>query len=170
MSEEDIKRIEKKVDLLYKILLELNIDDVGYPFNQRYINNFIDELILLFGLSKEKIETKFPTQEDIKRVENDIKSHLEQLEKKYEKGDYLAEEEHKIITDISDLKRYIEKLPISPQSRERIEDIYQQIYEIYLFWELRKKLGLIKEQWFEGITISNLKNELNDLQWWMTKK
>ena len=165
MSEEDIKRIEKKVDLLFKILLELNIYEVGYPYKQEYINNFIDELIPLFELSaeKEKIKTKIPTQEEIKGLANDYIKELEQLEKKYEKGDYLAKEENEITTKIGDLKKHINDLPKILHSCVRIEEIHQQIYEIHLFWDLRKKLRLNKEQGYESLTISNLKNELKDL-------
>jgi len=174
MTEEDIKRIEKKVDLLFKILLELNIDNVssGHPYNQKYISKFMDELIPLFGLSAEKgkIKPESPTQEEIKELVNDHKKELEQLEKEYEGGDYLAKEKDEITTKIRDLKEYIEELPKILHSRERIEEIYQQIYEIQLFWDLRKKLGLIKEQSYEKLTISNLKHELKDLlEMWQKK-
>ena len=173
MSEKDIKRIEQKVDLIFKILLELNIYDVGYPYNQDYINNFIDELTPLFKLSaeKEKIKPESPTQEEIKELTNDYKSELEQLKKDYEKGNYLAKEGNEITTKIRDLKKHIEELPKILHSRERIEDIHQQIYEIHLFWDLRKKLGLIKKQGIESLTFSNLKNELKDLlEMWKGKK
>jgi len=174
MSEKDMKRIEKKVDLIFKILLELNIDNVdsGYPYNQTYINKFMDELVPLFELSaeKEKIKPESPTQEEIKELTNDYKGELAQLEKKYEKGDYLAKEENEITTRIEDLKKYIKEIPKIIHSRVRIEKIYQEIYEIRLFWNLRKKLGLIKEQGYEKLTISNLKHELKDLlEMWQKK-
>ncbi len=174
MSEEDIKRIEKKVDLLYKILLELYIDDVGHPYDQKYINKFMDELIPSFELSaeKEKIKPKDPTQEGIKELANDYKKELEQLEKEYEKGDYLAKEENEITTKIRDLKRIIKELPEILHTRKRIEDIHQQIYEIHLFWDLRKKLGLvIEKQDILSLTFSTLKNELKGLlEMWKGKR
>ena len=173
MSEENIKRIEKKVDLLYKILLELYIDDFGHPYSQRYINKFMGKLVPLFGLSakKGKIIPEDPTQEEIKELTNDYKSELEQLEIKYEKGDYLAKEKNEITTKIRDLKKLIEEIPNILHSRARIEEIYQEIYEVHLFWDLRKKLGLPKEQGTERITILNLNRELKGLlEMWKGRK
>ena len=165
MKEEDIKRIEKKVDLLYKILLELNISDVGHPYDQTYINKFMDELVLLFGLSvkKGKIKPEDPTPEELIEATNDYKNELEQLEKDYEEGDYLAKEKNGITTKISDLKEKIKGLPNILHSREKIVGIYQEIYEIDLFWDLRKKLGLTKVQGYEKLSLSNLNHELKGL-------
>lgn len=151
------------VSLFYQYLIPLFLQNRA----------FIDELTPLFGLSVEKgkIKPESPTPEELKELVNEHKGELEQLEKKYEKGDYLAKEESEVKAKIKDLKKHIEGLPEVLHVRERIEDIYQQIYEIHLFWDLRKKLGLIKEQGFESLTFSNLKNELkNLLEMWKGKK
>ncbi|KKN47730.1 hypothetical protein LCGC14_0659990 [marine sediment metagenome] len=166
MNEENIKRIEKKVNLLYKILLEKSYDK-DYSYNQKYINGFMNELIPLFELSaeKEKIKPEIPTPEEIKKLLKDYISESEQLKKDYEKGDYLAKEKNEIITRIGDLKENIKELADIFHTHKRIEDIHQEIYETHLHWDLRKKLGLIKEQDYDSFSLifSNLWRDLRGL-------
>jgi len=154
MSEEDIKRIEKKVDLLYKILLELYIDELdGHPYSREYINNFMEELIPLFGLSgvEVKIE-KLPTPKEIKELKNRLVSNLSRLKEIYESGNFLAKEEDKIKNKIEEITGYLQcwdddwdssgVVAGMFKSEEEIINKNEQIYERSLFADLKKKLGL----------------------------
>ena len=50
MSEEDIKRIEKKIDMLYKIVSGIGGIEVDNPISD---DDCLDELVPLFNLSVE---------------------------------------------------------------------------------------------------------------------
>ncbi len=156
MSEENIKRIEKKVDLLYKILLELNIDydfNGGHPYNQDYIYNFMDELIPLFGLSAEEIEIeRLPTQKEINELKSRLETKLSRLKNIYENGNFLAKDEDKIKNKIEEITDYLGCWDDDWDSsgvvagmfknQEEITNKNKQICERSLFVDLKKKLGL----------------------------
>lgn len=143
MSEEDIKRFEKKVDLLYKILLELRIPDFGAPYDQSYINTFMDELIPLFGLSAEKEEIKgLFTQEDISKRGMELQNELKKLKKIYENGDFLAKEEETIKNKIEDLTNKLKELSEISALYNKVRDKNKEIYENGLFIDLQRKVGV----------------------------
>ena len=100
LSEEDLKRIEKKVDLLYKYMFELGEEnDIPIAFR-----GFLDEIIPLFKLSVKK-------EEFIKiegRPQDIIKRELENLENSFNQGNYLAKDKKKIQIKIDDLKGILE--------------------------------------------------------------
>ncbi len=66
MNQVDIIRIEKKVDLLYKILIELEASETFEHSidEENFFYKFINELIPLFNLSAEKEIIKVPNQDD----------------------------------------------------------------------------------------------------------
>lgn len=147
MSEKNIKRIEKKVDLLYKILLELNVDYVGYPYNQEYINKFMDELIPLFGLSGVEMDIEITQKETMQELESKLKTELSRLKKVYESGNFLAKDGDKIKDKIANITNYLQEWDV--YVNERIlapkEDIISRSEDICkrsLFVDLKKKLGL----------------------------
>lgn len=53
MIENDIERIERKVDLFLKILLGLKIRRIGHLYNRKYIGDYIEELVVVYNLSAE---------------------------------------------------------------------------------------------------------------------
>ncbi len=72
MNEKDINRIEKKVDLIFKILLELSVEYIGRPYDFEYLKRFKNEIITVFDLpiaEQKKLEDiiKFPDQKDIEK-------------------------------------------------------------------------------------------------------
>ena len=153
MTEEDIKRIEKKVDLLYKILLELNVGDIGHPYNQEYINKFMNEIIPLFKLSAEEVDIeKSSTPKEINELKSGLETELSRLKKVYESGDFLAKDEVKIKNKIEGITDYLECWDDTWDSsgvvagmfknREEIMNKNKQIYERTLFVDLKRKLGL----------------------------
>lgn len=152
MTEENIKRIEKKVDLVFKILLELDVDYVGHPYDQKYINKFMDELIPLFGLSATQIDidqTSFQI-ETLQELESKLKTELSRLEKIYESGDFLAKDKDKIRNKIKEITRYlrdwhtggIDREDSILSLREGVISDYNDIIKTSLFLDLKKKLGL----------------------------
>ena len=152
MSEEDIKRIEEKVDLLYKILLELEVDDI-VPYNEEYINNFMDELIPLFGLSAEEVEIeKLPTPKEINELKSRLETELSRLEKIRDSRDFLTKDEVKIYDKIEDIEDYLECWNNDWDSSGVVAGMFKikedimykntQIYKRNLFIALNKKLGI----------------------------
>ena len=152
MTEEDIKRIEGKVDLLYKILLELSADEYGNFNTHKVINNFMDELIPLFELSATKInidQTSFQI-ETLQELESKLKTELSRLEKIYESGDFLAKDKDKIRSKIGDITYYlrdwysnrVERKDSILSLREWVISDYNDIIKTNLFLDLKKKLGL----------------------------
>ncbi|KKK50368.1 hypothetical protein LCGC14_3125730, partial [marine sediment metagenome] len=137
MSEEDIKRIENKVDLLYKYLFELGEeDDVPILFEE-----FLDELIPLFNLSSKNEE--FIKIEE--RPQNIIKSELEDLESSFKQGNYLARDERKIQIKIDALKEELEKAKIGQYNKEQLENLNKEIHKTLLYQDFRKKMGSTTE-------------------------
>ena len=142
MNEEDIKRIEKKVDLLYEIILRLNVDDNNYINNEEVINSVIDDLIPLFNLSAEKEAIEIQTQEEIWELIRKCKGELEQLEKDYEKGNFLAKEEGEIKKKIKELTNDLEVLASISKSHRGLKKLNKKLYELLLFHDLRKRIGI----------------------------
>ena len=136
MSEEDLKRIEKKVDILYKLLFEFGEkgEEGDIP---TLFRDSLDELIPLFKLSVKK-------EEFIKikgRPQDIIKSELEKLENSFNQGNYLAKDEKKIQIKIDGLKEELEKANIGQNNKEQIERLNKEIHEIRLYQDFRKKMG-----------------------------
>ena len=142
MNEEDIKRIEKKVDLLYEIILRLNVDDNNHINNEEVINYVIDDLIPLFNLSTEKEAIEIQNQEEIWELIRKCKGELEQLEKDYEKGNFLAKEEGKIKKKIKELTNDLEVLASISKSHRGLKKLNKKLYELLLFHDLRKRIGI----------------------------
>lgn len=142
MNEEDIKRIEKKVDLLYKIILTLDVDQSGDITTVKTVNSVIDELLPLFNLSAEKEIIKIRSYEEIKKEKEGLKSELKKLEKEYQNGNYLAKEESQLKRKMEDLTNKIEELNRITAYLVDIMELNKELYEVLLYKGLRKKLGI----------------------------
>ena len=163
MSEKNIERIEKKVDLLYKILLELNVDYVGHPYDQEYINRFMSELVPLFGLSGVETDIEITQKETIKELENNLKTELSRLKKIYESGDFLAKDEDKIKNKMGDITSYLQEWDVVVDEwilagKEDLINKSKDLYKKGLFLDLKKKLGLLDK----SSMINGLIREVND--------
>ena len=142
------------MDLLYKILLALYIDDVGHPYSQEYINNFMDELVPLFELSGIEADIDLPStqKETMEELKNKLETELSRLKKVFESGNFLAKDEKTIKNKISDISSYLEDWDLAWDESGVVEGIFKtkeeilnknkQIYERSLFADLKKKLGL----------------------------
>ncbi len=153
MTDIDLERVEKKVDLILKVLLDLNLPDVGYPYDYDYLCNYNEELALLYNLNvaKDKYKIQIPAIEELEETE----SKLRNLQEKYKAGNYLAK-------DKEDIKKQIDKLNIRysllcrfQENRKKIEkalkEVNNDVYNIQTYLELRKKVGLpeIRENGFK---------------------
>ena len=149
MSEENIERIEKKVDLLYRILLELYIDEVGHPYS-----NFMDELVPLFELSgiEVDIDISFIQKETMQELKNKLEAELSRLEKIYESGNFLAKKKSTIMNKRWDISKCLRAWDGWHNEYGVVKSIYgakeyiinesKSVYEESLFQDLRKKLGV----------------------------
>jgi len=146
MSEKDIERTEKKVDLFLKILLGLNIPRIGHPYNRKYIDNHIDELTPVYNLFAERdVIENYPTQEKIENWENKLKHELDKLKQDYEHGNFLAKEQDTIRMRIKDLGNKLEYLTKLSKNKENFEAKNTELYRINLFMDLQEKLGITEK-------------------------
>jgi len=166
MSEEDIKRVEDKVNLLYKILLELKEDYLSHPYKRTYILNFIDELIPLFNISaKKEIIKDLPNQGVIDKNIQELLDELEKLEKDYEDGNFLAKDREKLNIEIKNLTDSLSLYKKINNVRKEIEDSNTEIYNIRLFEELKNKLRIEQQpDDREWPSLDDLQNKIDDLQ------
>ena len=176
MSEEDItlivkniKRIEKKVDLLYGIILSLDVDNYHHLNNDEIINHVMDDLIPLFSLSAEKEEIgKIPTKEETKEWESKLKTELSRLKKIYESGDFLAKDEDKIKKKIGNITSYLQRwnkmIGRIYYDYKMIEKRNKQIYKKTLFWDLKGKLGWAvknRDKFYERESVDGFSKMIN---------
>lgn len=168
MSEKDVKRVEDKVNLLYKILLELEVDTIGHPYSRDYILNFMDELIPLFNISvKKEIIKDLPDYKVMGKNLQKITDENLKLKKDLEDGNYLAKDEEKSKRKIKNLTDRIEIYQKIFNVRKNIKDSNTNIYNIRLFEELKNKLRIeeIEEIYDDGYGIhrkSDLENSLKE--------
>ena len=149
MIENDIERIEKKVDLFFKILLGLKVDIVGYNHNlysRKYIDDYIVDLIPVYGLDAEKdtIEN-YPTQETIQDWEKKLNDKLVRLKQDYGQGNFLAKEKDAIKTKIKYLGNKLDRLLELSNTKLKFEIKNIEVHSINLFRDLEKKLGITEE-------------------------
>lgn len=146
MSENNIKTIEKKVDLLYKILLNLNVNyEIGYPYDMDYLWNFNDELISAFNLDVKEDYINF----DFKVLEgfSEKKKKLDSLMENFNKGNYLAKDKNTLQNEIKLLQTNVNLLENIDENREQIIKTIEKLNKAvlqkkYMYNALRKKLGL----------------------------
>lgn len=138
MSDEKIKIIEKKIDLLYR----MNFDD-----NINFRDN-LDEFISLFNLSIEmgkmgkivglitvKVKELFEKGEEIENKLNKLKSD-------YEAGNFLAKEKEKTRMSIyHQEEKYKALLEIGKYYRI-VKNGEEELHEILLMINLKEKLGI----------------------------
>lgn len=145
MSQEDITRIEKKVNLLYQILLKLEAYDTSLNIREVF-HGFMNELNPLFNISAERegIE-KVPSQEEMDKWKNLLENRLMKLEEIYNNGNYLAKEEDEIKNKIGDISSYLrewdEIINNIRSDYKEIEDKNKDIYGRNSLMNLEKKLG-----------------------------
>lgn len=174
MSQEDIERIEKKVNLLYQILLTLEVDSGsdGNLNKEESFSVFMEELIPLFNLSAEKEMIEFPSEEETEKEKKELESTLEKLEKDYENGNFLAKEENKIKKKIEDLTDKLEELSKISEFRKEVDDKNKELYEIILYQDLRRAVGLGDYRKLMSFSFYFPKNliDLNNLKLELSKK
>lgn len=154
MSEKDMNRIERKVDLIFKILLNKYVDYIGHPYDFEYLEQFKDEIISLFDLpisEPDKLENliKFPSQEDIKKKENELNNEIEL----FKKGEYLAKDRYDLVKKLYEIKDQVDEMIILDKNREKIKKKYEEGLELLkptcFYLELREKLNLSKFSTYE---------------------
>lgn len=142
MNEETLNRIEKKVDLLYKIVLHLGGTVGDSYYEEDFFDRFMNQLIPLFNVTTEKEIIKIPNAEELQREETKIGEELNRLKKDYENGNYIAKEENILKRKIENLTDDLEALSGISECREDLEKLNQEVYELRLFHDLKRKVGL----------------------------
>ena len=149
MIEDDVKRVERKVDLFFKVVLGLKMHIAGHDHNlysRKYIDKHIADLIPVYDLSSEKdtIEN-YPTQETIQTWERKLNTELVRLKTDYKQGNFLAKEKDEIKTNIKNLGNKLDRLLELSNNKLKFESKSIEIHKINLFRDLEKKLGITKE-------------------------
>lgn len=145
MTEKDIERTEKKVDLFFKILLSLKFKHI-HLFHRKFMDGFINELIPVYNLYAEKeVISNFPTQEKIQNWENKLNYELDRSKQDYLNGNFLANEQDIIKMRIKDLGIKLESLSKLSENKEVFDEKSVELHRIGLFMDLQKKLGITEE-------------------------
>jgi hypothetical protein len=145
MTEEDIKRIEKKVDLLYKILLNLEVESVGYPYDFKYMSQFYEDLIPLFNLSPSEDLIKIPDDQEVKKSKESLKKELEKLQKDYDEGNYIAKEKGNLEEKIDNIHDKLDGLSTITEIQEEAVEVNQKVKNILVLQSLKSKFGLTRK-------------------------
>ncbi len=138
MSEEDIKRIENKINMLYKIVCDIG----GYA-----VSNRLDELIPLFNLSDES--KLFEEYEKLARLLIVELEKEEEMKNKYKKleNDWLTRNslvrERKMPEMVSNQKGKIYALNKMAEHFGRVECGRKEFRRELLWLRLNKKLGRV---------------------------
>jgi len=130
------ERIEKKIDLLYKLHLESNDE-----FNFR---KHLNELVPLFDLSieMEEIKIKGFVAEKLIEDEKKIRSELDKLKSDREAGNFLAKDKDKIAAMIYNYEEKYEALKRIAKSYGGIKYNKETLQEELLMINLKEKLGI----------------------------
>ena len=142
MSENNIKRIEKKIDLLFKLCFK-SADN--YTFGSFFWDE-IKECIPLFGISAKKVSIKdFLTQEEIEIYKDKINKISAKLKKEfnvYAEKNRIEERKLKTpefhpypIKEISALQnQYYDKQDEYNKKKEELDELYDTIDELTYDW------------------------------------
>ena len=156
MSENNINRIERKVDLLYKFLLDLYVPDIGLPYDMDYLWEFSDEIISVFNLDVKEnyLNFDFKGIEELAEKKNKIKSVIDA----FDKGNYLAKEKDALQNEIRLLRTQVDLLEEIDNNREQIKETIKKLntnvlQKMSMYTAFRKKLGLHPEV-FQTSTIT----------------
>ncbi len=147
MDDHDLLRVEGKIDLLFKILLDLNVDHIGYPYDFKYLSNYEKEIRTLYNLDIKEIEhnIKFPSKKDVEEAQ----TKLQTLQKNFKEGNYLAKEKKQVEKEIGELEDKLCRFEDFEKNRKAIEEalkkVNTELYYIKTYMELRKKLGLTEK-------------------------
>ena len=146
MIENDIEKIGKKIDLFFKIILGLKVKPVGYLYNRKYINNYIDELVPVYDLSAKKdVIDNYPTQEEIQCWEKELNNDYIKLKQDYTGGNFLAKEQDRIKLRIKYLENKLDQMSKLSKNKEKFDNKNTELYKIDLFKDLQMKIGIIEE-------------------------
>ena len=147
MTEDQLKRIEAKIDLLYKILLNLEVDTIGHPYDHKYLKGFSNELVDLFSIElspldnvQEKLVSKL--RADFKELE----TKYFQLKSKFEEKNYLAKDEIALKSELGNLEENYLKIQELNENVNLLEEIILELNQvadsIILYVKLHEKLGI----------------------------
>jgi len=153
---------EKKVNLFFKILLSLNVPRIGHPYNRKYIDGYIDELIPVYNLFAEKdVIDNYPSQEKIENWKRKINNELIKLKQDYSSGTILIKEQDSTKARIKVLENKLSYLLNLSGNKKIFEKKNTELYRINLFKDLQKKLGITEEYDTYGLRrLNRRKDEL----------
>ena len=145
MSEDDIKRIEKKIDVLYKIVSGIGGIEVVNPISN---DDYLDELVPLFNIS---IDTNlFEEYEKVRKLlmvefkkGEEVKNKLDKLENDYRTGNFLEKEKDKMREMVSNQSYKYEALNKMAERFERDMNDKKEFRGRFLWLNMREKLGVI---------------------------
>lgn len=148
MSEEDIKRIEKKIDVLYKIVCGIEGIEVINPISGV---DHLDELVPLFNLSVDtKLFEEYEKVEKLLLVEfekaEEVKNKLGVLENDYKTGNFLEKEKDKMWEMVNNQRRKYKALNKMAEHIERVIYDKKEFRRDCLWLNIREKLGLISPE------------------------
>jgi len=144
MSEEKIKKLEEKIDLLYKIVCGISGYDMSNPI---FDIDYLDKLVPMFNLS---IETKlFDEMEEVKKLfvvefkkGDEVEDKLNKLVNDYKAGNYLEKERDKTWNVVNDYRRKYKALVKLGECMSMNNYNIKEFRRELLLFNLKEKLGI----------------------------
>ena len=144
MNEESIKRIEKKIDMLYKIVLGIGGIEVDNPISDI---DCLEELVPLFNLS---INTSLFVKMEklLKLVVAEVERHeevekkLDELKNDYKTGNFLEKEKDKMWQKVRNQEKKYKALIKLGEYTEGLVYEAKITRKGLLFLNLKEKLGI----------------------------
>ena len=148
MSEEDIKRIEKKIDMLYKIVCGIGGHEVENPICD---NDYLDELVPLFNFSiNTNLIEKYEKVVKLLMIEfkkgEEMKNKLDKLENDYKTGNFLEKEKDKMKETVGNQREKYRALNKLAESFQRNRYDKKEFRGKFLWLSMKEKLGVISSE------------------------
>ena len=147
MTEDQLKRIEGKIDLLYKILLKLDVDMIGHPYDHKYLKGFSNELVDLFSIElspPDNVQEKLVKK--LRADSKELETKYSQLKSKFEEKNYLAKDEIALKSELENLEENYLKIHELNENVTLLEEIILELNQvadsIILYVKLHQKLGI----------------------------
>ena len=137
MSAEDISRIEAKIDLIFRILMNLEIEG-RTPYDFDYLRQFLSEITSLFNIQVEDPQIAVPDAKALKQLQE----QLIELEKTLKNGDFLKKDETSLLSRKNTLEETIEKWHLAWQNYHEKSSESKQRAEMKKFVLFQKKVGM----------------------------
>ena len=143
MSEGDLQRLEKKIDLLYKLVLNAKcskVDQLSDLISIYDVQKDLEALKEVFLLAETPVGIEPPSTSEIESVQDEIHA----LQAKLDNGDYMKKEESMLKDQMLSLQKKISEMQRLKIGLPEIQKKERLDYQERLYQEFLDKIGADK--------------------------